>query len=712
MRKGVLVPVLVVVLLLLMAAGGFVFVKYAGSDPNSPDEGDEGGEQQETDDEMGLYYIASDDDLPDCDADSMNSLYYVESAAGFQTCTSTGWAFVDLAGQSESGGTNGSDGEAGQQGEPGEPGETGATGHSALATTEDEPPGSNCVNGGIKIEVGVDDNDNNLLDWNEVDQTQYVCNGSDGQDGQDGQNGTSGGASEDTMLTRISTPTLQSCSSGGRIMEQGLDNGDGGGIAQNSILEDGEIDYTTTYCSNYVVSRLADIYSGTADSLPGSTTSFVVVGNTLYFNARDATYGAELWAHDMTTGTTSIAVNIHAGFYSSLPGAYAGMVAIGTTLYFDAWTGTYGNELWAYETTNDTAWLVADINSGNYGSAIGYWGGIVAVGTTLYFDAFTNTGGHELWAHDTVDGSTWLVADINSGPDGSTPGYYTRIKAFGTTLYFSATDGTTGYELWAHDTVGGSTWQVSDINSGSDDSLPGRYSGLTLVGTTLYFDADDGNSGTELWAHDTQGSSVWQVYDINAGPLGSDPGENAGFTSVGSVIYFDASDSNAGRELWAHDATTGSTWRVVDIYGGSSGSYPGFRAGLAVVDSTLYFDAYTTTGGRELWAYETTTDSTWQVADINSTGSSGPGDLADLTVVGTRIYFDADDGINGRELWVLETTDDSTWQVADINASGHSDIAKHGSIVSFGSRLYFDATDGGSGCELWTLEIEHSITYN
>ena len=47
MRKGVLVPVLVVVLLLLMAAGGFVFVKYAGSDPNSPDEGDGGGEQQE-----------------------------------------------------------------------------------------------------------------------------------------------------------------------------------------------------------------------------------------------------------------------------------------------------------------------------------------------------------------------------------------------------------------------------------------------------------------------------------------------------------------------------------------------------------------------------------------------------------------------------------------------------------------------------------------
>jgi hypothetical protein len=40
---------------------------------------------------------------------------------------------------------------------------------------------------------------------------------------------------------------------------------------------------------------------------------------------------------------------------------------------------------------------------------------------------------------------------------------------------------------------------VADINSGSSGSYPGRYAGLTVMGTRLYFDAWDGSSGYELW---------------------------------------------------------------------------------------------------------------------------------------------------------------------------------------------------------------------
>ena len=37
-----------------------------------------------------------------------------------------------------------------------------------------------------------------------------------------------------------------------------------------------------------------------------------------------------------------------------------------------------------------------------------------------------------------------------------------------------------------------------------------------LVGDTLYFDANDGSSGIELWAHDTSNASTWRVADIAA----------------------------------------------------------------------------------------------------------------------------------------------------------------------------------------------------
>ena len=54
-------------------------------------------------------------------------------------------------------------------------------------------------------------------------------------------------------------------------------------------------------------------------------------------------------------------------------------------------------------------------------------------------------------------------------------------------------------ELWAHDTSNASTWRVADICSGTGSSNPGQYMEI-LVGDTLYFSANDGSSGHELWA--------------------------------------------------------------------------------------------------------------------------------------------------------------------------------------------------------------------
>ena len=86
----------------------------------------------------------------------------------------------------------------------------------------------------------------------------------------------------------------------------------------------------------------------------------------------------------------------------------------------------------------------------------------------------------------------------------------------GDTLYFSADGGGGGIEMWAYDTSNLSTWQVSDIQTGIGSSEPGRYASL-LLGDTIYFDANDGNSGVELWAYDTSNQSTWQVADINNG---------------------------------------------------------------------------------------------------------------------------------------------------------------------------------------------------
>jgi hypothetical protein len=82
----------------------------------------------------------------------------------------------------------GADGPAGPSGPVGDDGLVGDSGYNSLIKTSNESPGDNCENGGIKIEVGLDINRNNVLDTDEIDssQTVYICNGADGQDGSAG----------------------------------------------------------------------------------------------------------------------------------------------------------------------------------------------------------------------------------------------------------------------------------------------------------------------------------------------------------------------------------------------------------------------------------------------------------------------------------------------------------------------------------------------
>lgn len=63
-------------------------------------------------------------------------------------------------------GSNGSDGMTGA---------TGATGLSSLIKVTNEPEGSNCNDGGIKVQTGIDSNSNNVLDTSEVATINYVC---------------------------------------------------------------------------------------------------------------------------------------------------------------------------------------------------------------------------------------------------------------------------------------------------------------------------------------------------------------------------------------------------------------------------------------------------------------------------------------------------------------------------------------------------------
>lgn len=77
---------------------------------------------------------------------------------------------------------------------------SGSNGKNALVKTTAETAGSNCANGGIKVESGLDNNSNGTLDISEITDTRYICNGNNGQGL---SNGTTGGQ---VYLTGSSSP--------------------------------------------------------------------------------------------------------------------------------------------------------------------------------------------------------------------------------------------------------------------------------------------------------------------------------------------------------------------------------------------------------------------------------------------------------------------------------------------------------------------------
>jgi uncharacterized protein (TIGR02145 family) len=91
-------------------------------------------------------------------------------------------------------GLTGPSGATGPTGQTGATGPTGSNGKNALIRTTPEAAGTNCANGGVKIEAGLDADANGQLSDAEVNgsQTKFLCNGATGATGAQGPTGPTG----------------------------------------------------------------------------------------------------------------------------------------------------------------------------------------------------------------------------------------------------------------------------------------------------------------------------------------------------------------------------------------------------------------------------------------------------------------------------------------------------------------------------------------
>ena len=388
------------------------------------------------------------------------------------------------------------------------------------------------------------------------------------------------------LQTTISRPIFQlvdkrdSCPDGlkGHEFQLGFDDGTGSQDIDGKIAGD-EITHREGIC-NGPIGMVKDINPGLGDAAPRNP---VVMGGVAYFAADDGSHGEELWRSDGTVSGTYMVkdvnpeerwINIIQGTTEPDDSDITELTVAGDKLFFFARNNSQlpftDHELWVSDgTASGTKQVIED---GMFfqtlsqsvpfvGQNIAWYTGpreLTAVGDKVFFSSMAaywysyedwEMSGEELWVSDGTELGTMIVENIHP------------------------------------DTESG---QAQGINVCCADWTGSSPRDLTVAGDSLYFTADNGQDGRELWKVDTDVSffnyDAVRVRDINPGASGSNA---ASLTAAGDRLYFSANNGVNGDELWTTTGTTATTVMVDDL--NTTGSSSPDR--LVWVDDSLWFAA-------------------------------------------------------------------------------------------------------------------------
>jgi ELWxxDGT repeat protein len=279
--------------------------------------------------------------------------------------------------------------------------------------------------------------------------------------------------------------------------------------------------------------------------------------------------------------------------------------------------------------------------------------------------------------------------DVVPGSGSSSP---SDLASIGNTVFFRADDGVNGEELWKSD---GTTATRIDVFPGPNSSFPAE---MTNVDGTLFFRASDTLNQGDLFKLEPPYTTPTKIVVNPGGGSGAER-----LANFNGTLYFAATDgTTAGRELWKSNGGTvasGGTTMVADINTASGES--SFPEQLTPVGSTLFFVASDGNDGgadgEELWKTDGTVGNATEL-EINAAADEGS-DPFELTDVGGTLFLVAENGTVGRELFKAAQSDLAATPINIAPGMASSDPEDFGAL---GSTVFFNANDGsGAGVELW-----------
>jgi ELWxxDGT repeat protein len=288
-----------------------------------------------------------------------------------------------------------------------------------------------------------------------------------------------------------------------------------------------------------------DINPGPGDGVSSISYYLPTVGDVVFFEAYHPATGTDLWKSDGTAAGTTIVKDFAASYeFNSLQP----IIAVDDVVYFFVKDYDANKlELWQTNGTEPGTLMLKTIDA-LYMDVYNFH----VLDNLVIFTIEHDDTRDELWRSDGTVAGTYMVKAFDSGDPSARLWNFVPTAEF---LYFTADDGANGNELWRTNGTEAGTFMIANINPGADSSDPENLVSAAIAQqeSAIFFRADDGQHGKELWYSDGTEINTFMIYNINPGPADSHPGEltNVTLSQQGIWLFFAADDGQNGYELWA-----------------------------------------------------------------------------------------------------------------------------------------------------------------